>query len=112
MQERTTVSVTEFCRHHQIEPSFVHSLQEYGLLQVESITAEDWQVSHDELDRLESLVRLHYDLHINLEGLDAINYLLHRLENLQKEVLLLRSRLRIYEGPPPAPPEEGHPPTP
>lgn len=68
------------------------------MLQVRCITEEDGQVPHDELGRLESLVRLHYDLHINLEGLDAINHLLQRMENLQREVAGLRSRLRLYEA--------------
>jgi hypothetical protein len=53
-------------------------------------------VPHDELTRLESLVRLYYNLHINLEALDAISHLLQRMGNLQKEVTIRRSRLRLY----------------
>lgn len=97
MEERTTFSAIQFCRHHQIEFSFVQSLQELGLLHAERAPDEDWLVASDDLDRLESLVRLHYDLQINIEGLDAIEHLLEQLQALQQEVGRLRSRLRLYE---------------
>jgi hypothetical protein len=35
---------------------------------------------------------------INLEGIEAISYLLQRVENLQDEVNVLRNRLRFYES--------------
>ncbi len=98
MQERTTISVIDFCQHHQIEISFVRSLQEYGLLPAETSMDDDWQLPQEQLSRLESLVRLHYDLHINFEGLDAIDHLLQRLQGLQDEVAGLRCRLRLYEN--------------
>lgn len=97
MEERITVSVQEFCHHHQIEISFIQSLHECGLLQADTINDEEWRLSQDQLEQLEKMVRLHYDLQINLEGLEAIHHLLKRVEGLQREVLLLRNRLRLYE---------------
>lgn len=98
MEERTTVPASAFCHYHQIEISFIHSLHDYGLLQLDVLNDEDWQLPQEELEKLERLVRLHYDLHINLEGLDAIHHLLDRMESMQKEMLSLRTRLRLYEG--------------
>ena len=43
------------------------------------------------------MIRLHYDLNINLEGLDAVYNLLKRVENLQSEITSLHNKLRIYE---------------
>ena len=97
MEERRTIPAREFCQHHQIEITFIQSLHEYGLLQVETINDEEWLLRQDELEELERMVRLHYDLQINLEGLEAIHHLLQRVEGLQKELFSLRSRLRLYE---------------
>ena len=49
------------------------------------------------LSEIEKLVRLHYDLDINLEGIEAITYLLNRVKNMQAEIILLKNRLSIYE---------------
>ena len=43
-------------------------------------------------------VRFYYDLDINLEGIKTINYLLQRIESLQNEIVVLKNRLRFYEG--------------
>lgn len=91
------VSAKAFCTHHHIELSFLHSLNEYGLIQVTS-TDEDFLLPQDQLTQLEKMVRLHYDLHINLEGIDAIQHMLERMETMQRELSLLRNRLRMYEG--------------
>lgn len=96
MEERQYYSAREFCQHHHIEISFLYSLQEYGLLDVPE-KAQDLLLTPEQLETLEKLVRLHYDLHINLEGLDAIHHLLNRVEDLQQEVLSLRARLRLHE---------------
>lgn len=75
----------------------MHELQEYGLLEAEA-NGDDLLLSPGQLDTVEKLVRLHYDLHINLEGIDAIHHLLQRLESLQAELRQLQARLRLHEG--------------
>lgn len=97
MEENNRYSALAFCRHHQIEITFLHELQEYGLLDAEA-NGDDLLLSPGQLDTVEKLVRLHYDLHINLEGIDAISHLLHRVESLQAELRLLQARLRLHEG--------------
>ena len=98
MEEKNSVSAKAFCHYHQIEITFIRSLHEYGLLQVEATSDEDWLLAPEQLEPLERMVRLHYDLHINLEGLDAIQHLLQRVEDMQRELLTVRNRLRLYEG--------------
>jgi hypothetical protein len=44
------------------------------------------------MQKLEKFVRLHYDLDINLEGIETINYLLEKIEKMQKEILELRNK--------------------
>jgi hypothetical protein len=96
MQERTFVSAQAFCIHHHIELSFIHSLHSYGLLDV-TAADDDYLLPHDQLEALEKMVRMHYDLHINLEGIDAINHLLQRVETMQQELRSLQNRLQLYE---------------
>ena len=97
MEERKTISAKAFCRHHHIELTFIHSLHDYGLLQLETTAEEDCLLPQDQLELLEKMVRLHYDLHINLEGIDAIHHLLQKVDSLQQEVQSLRNRLRVHE---------------
>ncbi|MBC7388403.1 MAG: MerR family transcriptional regulator, partial [Opitutaceae bacterium] len=47
---------------------------------------------------LEKLVRLHFDLNINLEGIETVSYLLQKMNNMQEKILMLSNRLRVYEG--------------
>ena len=98
MEERKTISAKAFCLHHQIELTFIHDLHDYGLLELQTTTDEDCLLPQDQLELLEKMVRLHYDLNINLEGIDAIYHLLKRVEGLQHEVLSLRNRLRLHEN--------------
>jgi hypothetical protein len=42
-------------------------------------------------------MRLHYDLDINLEGIEAITSLLNRVKSMQEEIRELRNRLEGYE---------------
>ena len=95
MTHEELIPAADFCTHHQIEVSFLHSLQDYGL--VEMTTVEHNVYLHPEqLSALEKFIRLHYDLHVNLEGLDVIHHMLSRVEDLQREIGALRNRLRFY----------------
>jgi len=47
---------------------------------------------------VEKMMRLHYDLHINLEGIDAISNLLKQVQDLKKENQILKNKLKTYDG--------------
>ncbi|RYZ60852.1 MAG: MerR family transcriptional regulator [Chitinophagaceae bacterium] len=96
MEERASYSARAFCQHHRIEITFIRSLQDYGLITAEEAD-DDLLLSAAQLEALERLVRLHYGLQINLEGIDAIYHLLDRVESLQQEVSYLKARLRFHE---------------
>lgn len=50
-----------------------------------------------ELARIERLSRMHYELEINLEGLEAISHLLERMDAVQQDLRAIRERLHLYE---------------
>lgn len=89
-------AITEYCTIHNIDPSFVYSLQQEGLI---TITTNDDNnfVEEEELHRLEIYTRLYSQLGINTEGIDAIAHLLDKMRNMQDELNALKTRLRLYE---------------
>jgi hypothetical protein len=96
MQTEDMIVLEEFCSHHHVEISFIQSLEEYGLIET-IIANETVCVPGDELLKLEQIVRLHQELNINPEGIDAINILLKRIENMQNEIIDLKNKLEFYQ---------------
>ena len=90
------ISTDDFCTHYKVEYSFISSLQQNGLIEIITINQNSF-IDHDHLKNVERLVRLHYDLDINLEGIEAITYLLTRVKNMQDEIIVLKNRLSVYE---------------
>ncbi len=90
------IPADEFCANHNIEISFIRTLQETGLIEITTIE-ETGYINASQLYELERIVRLHYELDINLEGIETINHLLQRINNMQDEITALRNRLRLYE---------------
>jgi len=90
------IQVDNFCIWHNVEFSFIHSLHEYGLIEI--TTKEDKAfIPESDLVQAEKLVRLYNDLHINLEGVEVVTYLLEQLKKQQEEITQLQNRLRFYE---------------
>ena len=96
MQTENLISINEFCTNHNVEISFIRSLQETGLIEITTIEKTIF-IDTDQLQKLEKIVRLYYELDINLEGIETINYLLHRINDMQDEIMSLTNRLRFYE---------------
>jgi hypothetical protein len=96
MQTDYLIAVDKFCANHNIEISFISSLKQNGLIEITTIKEAEY-IDPDQLLQLEKIVRLYYELDINLEGIETINYLLQRIETLQNENVILRNKLRLYE---------------
>ena len=96
MDDKNLIPAGEFCQHYQVESSFISSLEEYGLIEL-LVIEETKFIPAERLPDLEKFIHLHYDLNINMEGIDAISHLLARFTSLQNELAALRNRLRIYE---------------
>ncbi len=96
MEPKEYISITEFCSRHHIQYSFINSLTEHGLLDI-TIIEEDEFIHPEQVRELEKIMRLHFDLEINVQGIDAINHLLNKVSELQEEIRYLRNRLDRYE---------------
>jgi hypothetical protein len=87
--ENDLIPIDELCIGHNIESSFIVTLYDYGLIQITTIETQQF-VSKEQLNDIERMIRLHYDLDINIEGIDAIANLLKRLDSLQSELNYLK----------------------
>lgn len=96
METEDMIVLNDFCSNHQVEISFIRSLEEYGLIET-IIVNETVCVRGNELSKLEQIIRLHQELNINPEGIDAINILLKRIEYMQNEITELRNKLDFYK---------------
>ena len=96
MQTDTLIPADEFCASHHIEISFIKSLQETGLIEI-TVSEDSKFIRTEQLNQLEKIVRLYYELDINLEGIETITYLLQHIHNMQHEIVLLKNKLRLYD---------------
>lgn len=94
--QQDLVAADVFCRHHQVEIGFLHTLRDYGLVELVSVDQTEC-IPVDSLRAVEKLLRFHYDLHINMEGMDVITRLLREMETMQQRLYFLQNRLRLYE---------------
>ena len=97
MNQKQMIPAKDFCSYHHIEISFLRSLNDYGLIELIDQDGDNF-LEPDEVLVLEKFVRLHYDLHINLEGLDVIHHLLEQQDELTREIAALRNRLNFSEA--------------
>ena len=97
METEEIIAVSDFCFNHNIDLSFIYSLQESGLIEC-TIMEEKLFLPVSQLKPLEKLVRLYYEMDINLEGIETINYLLQRMNEMQQQIVRLTNRLSMYES--------------
>jgi len=84
-----------FCTHHHIDYSFIRSLSENGLVQMMVVEQQEC-IPESILPEIEKYIHLHYDLSINIEGIEAITHILQRVEAMQHEITLLKNKLDLY----------------
>ena len=89
------ILVEQFCLHHNIDVTFITALQDFGLVEV-VIVEDRTYLPQEQLLAVEKMMRLHYELEINLQGIDAIGHLLQRIEALQQELTTTRNKLMSF----------------
>ncbi|MBD1423497.1 chaperone modulator CbpM [Sphingobacterium chuzhouense] len=91
--ERTLIRVMDVCQSHKMELQFIRNLSQNGLIEV-VVQDEEEFVKEEELKALEQFATWHYELEINLQGIEVAQNLLHKIEQLQEEIRLLRIEIR------------------
>ena len=96
MSDQDFIPIIELCEHYRLEISFFNKLQDVGLIHVETIQTGNC-LHQDELEVLEKIMRIHHDLHVNIEGIDVVLNLLEKVDDLNRELANVKSRLHLYE---------------
>lgn len=96
MNTDNLIRLEYFCEQYNVEFSFVTSLQESGLINI--IVQEEYRyLNTEDLSEIEKLIRLHYELGVNIEGIDIIFNLLKQINDLQQELTIVKNRLRLLD---------------
>lgn len=84
------ISREELVQLYDIEVTFLQELRTHGLLQ--SVWEQEREFFfYEELPLLEKFIRWHYDLEVNVPGLQVIQHLLGLMEELQQKNRLLQN---------------------
>lgn len=95
MSER--ISREELVKIYNIEITFFDELVDYGLLRVE--TEDDIRyLVYEDLQVFEKFANWHYDLEINLPGLEVINHMLRKIDDLHQKNRDLMNKLSAISG--------------
>lgn len=90
-----SIALHTFCVSNNIPESFIEQLSTYELIEVIEIDSVK-QIKTTELEKVQRLMRLHYDLNVNLEGIDIINNLLDRIQSLEETIRVLENENAFY----------------
>jgi hypothetical protein len=95
MEAINLIPTADVCRFHEVDDNFISLLNEAGLILFEEINKTTF-IPGDELGKLERMIRLNRELEINVAGIEAINYLLDRIDKMQEEIRVLKNRVSAY----------------
>jgi hypothetical protein len=96
METENLISIQQVCIYHDINDSFINSLNEFGLIEI-IIVDQNKYIHTTQLRELEKMIRMHYELEINIEGIDTIRGLLETIKELQNQLTIAKNRLKLYE---------------
>lgn len=95
MASITRIAAKEFCSYHNISIDFITALGENEVIEIirEKRTL---YIPHNQLEQLETVVRLHRDLHIDADTVPTILHLLAQVKEKERELQRARNLLAFY----------------
>lgn len=96
METKEHITITQLCEYYEVPESFIDDLAEFDLIRLVSVQQKRC-IEKSEIHELEKLMRLHFDLKINMEGLDTVRNLLHQVKDLQNKITHLSNKLNFHE---------------
>ena len=92
MKTENFITIQQICRHYKIPESFISALNEYDLIEITSIQNVP-SIDKLQIENIEKMMRLHYELDINFEGMDVVFNLLKKVESLNNNIIELYNKL-------------------
>ena len=97
MNTENLILLKTVCTHYKVELSFFTHLNEIGLIEIQIIEQSPY-VREDQMYDIERMIRLHHELDVNIEGIDVVFNLLEKIDDLKKDLIATKNRLRLYEN--------------
>ncbi len=92
----TLITLREYSAQNDIETSFLVELEASGIIYFHAEGGEKY-IEEEQFGELERYIRFYYDLDINMEGIDAIRHLLSKIQQMEQEIKVLRSQLKLHQ---------------
>lgn len=96
METKDVISIQKICAYYNVPVAFIYTLNEFDLIEIVSIQ-NTICIYKTQIKDVEKMMRLHYELDINFEGIDAIYNLLKQVESLKENIIGLNNRLNRFE---------------
>jgi hypothetical protein len=97
MNTENLILLKTVCSNYQVELSFFTHLSEIGLIEIEIIEQSPY-IREDQMKDIERMIRMHHELEVNPEGIDVVFNLLQKIDRLEKDLILTKNRLKLYES--------------
>ena len=94
--ETELITISDYCTNYGVEPTFIIALEEAGLIALTTI-GEDKFLHFGQLVEMERYIHFHYDLEIDINGIEAILNLLHKVKQMQQEIKVLKNHINLHE---------------
>lgn len=96
METTNLVLIEHFCSNCEVEDSFIKSLNDCGLIEI-IVVDDKMYISNEQLKDVERAIHFHYELNINIEGIDVIHNLLNQIKDLQEELRITKNKLNLFD---------------
>jgi len=95
--ETELITIRDYCVNYAIDPSFIYSLEESGLIELTIIDGNKF-IHFEQLMEMDRYIHFHYDLEINIAGIEAIVNLLQKVRHMQHEIDILKTHIHVHES--------------
>lgn len=91
------VTIKEFSEFHRVDIHLIEEFIHFGLVQPLEKEGRPC-IREEDIEPLETMVRLHSELDVNLAGLEAIMHMRRRMRHMRARIEELERRLQRYEA--------------
>lgn len=88
--EKTLFRVIDICRTNNIEQAFIQELHNNGLIEI-IVQEEQEYLEEEQVLHVERYSTWHYELELNVQGIEVVHNLIEKIEDLQRELRYLRA---------------------
>ncbi len=84
LNEETRCTLADLCRLCGVHAEVIHNMVDEGLITPEGYSPREWRFTFVAVKRVQTAVRLHNDLRVNLPGCALVLDLLDEIEELRR----------------------------